>query len=138
MSHLRCLSAVVVAILTMATVAPASAAPHIDINPRPVPGWSPVIDISLPPQSVGNLGCSNGIVFGNFTDLDQDDDTLRVYAIAENDGWPLIYYPTVRVWGTFMAVVPGHGGMINLVAFDADGNKASHYPTRMRQDGSCR
>ena len=77
-----------------------------------------------------------GIVFGSFTDPDQNDATLRVVGITANDE-PAIEYPAVRAWGTFIVVIPGHGNHVNLVAYDEDGNKAVHRSLYMLRDGSC-
>ena len=61
-------SALVVLVFTVMTMAPASAAPRISFRPVPPP-YLPTIDVSFPPVAVGELHCSGGIVFGNFTDM---------------------------------------------------------------------
>lgn len=136
MKHVRRLAAAIVALVfTLVTVSPVSAAPLIDFGPA-LPPFTPTYDISFPPEAVGELGCSSGIVFGNFTDLDQDDDTLRVYGITANDV-PVVEYPAVRAWGTFIVVVPGHRNLINLVAYDEDGNRTAHRGAYMLSNGTC-
>ena len=136
MKSLRRLGAAIAALVfTVMTMSPASAAPRVNIGPVPPP-LIPTIDVSFPPVAVGELQCSNGIVFGSFTDPDQNDATLRVVGITANDE-PAIEYPAVRAWGTFIVVIPGHGNHVNLVAYDEDGNKAVHRSLYMLRDGSC-
>lgn len=128
-------SALIVLVFTVMTMSPASAAPRITLGPV-IPPFPPPVDISFPPVAVGELHCSNGVVFGNFSDPDQDDATLRVVGISA--GEPGVEYSAVRAWGTFIAVIPAAGNHVNLVAYDKDGNRAVHRSLYMLEDGSCR
>lgn len=134
MKNSRRLTALLAAlVLTFVTAAPASAAPSFGPS---LPPFGPTYDISFPPHPIGELTCTNGILIGNFGDLDQDPATLRVYGITAND-FPAVEYPAYRAWGTFIVYVPGHRNQVNLVAYDADGNRTYHRSAHMRADGSC-
>ncbi len=128
----------------ISVLSPTAASAQIDIPilipeiNEPIPGLDGPTLPPTPPRRVGeNVQCHNGVVMGNFTDLDQDDDTLRVYGIVDADA-PEILYPAVRAFGMWMFVSPYDGGtQVNLVAFDDHGFRTNHRAMLMWGDGTC-
>lgn len=137
MQTVRRVIAVAAATMVLASTQPVAAAPTIPLPGPSIPGIPGPELPPTPPVPVGEMTCWHGFVFGDFTDLDQDDETLRVYGISADDGDPIIEYPAFRAWGKWAVYLTTEHNQINLIAYDDDGHKVGYFPRWMMPDGSC-